>query len=71
MIALCLLKVQVVKLLITQFSPFSYYFLSLRSKLSPRYAVLERPKPMFSLSASDQVSQAYSYETGKFIVLYI
>jgi hypothetical protein len=34
-IALCMLKVQVVKLLITQLSPLSYYLLSLRSKLSP------------------------------------
>ena len=38
-----------------------------------RGAAVEKhcPKPMFSLSMSDQVSQAYAYETGKFIVLYI
>jgi hypothetical protein len=41
------LIVQVMKLLIMQFSPPSRHFISLRSKYSPQHPVLKHPQSMF------------------------
>jgi hypothetical protein len=40
-------RVQVMKLLITQFSPISRHFISLRSEYSPQQPVLKHPQSMF------------------------
>jgi hypothetical protein len=40
--------IQVMKLLIMQFSPTSFYFTPLRSKYSPQHPVLKYPHSMFS-----------------------
>jgi hypothetical protein len=40
--------VQVMKLLTTQFSPPSCYFISLRSKYSPQHPVLKHPQSICS-----------------------
>jgi hypothetical protein len=39
--------VQVMKLLIMQFTPISRHFISLQSKYSPQYPVLKHPQSMF------------------------
>jgi len=41
-------KAQFMKLLIILFSPFSCYFLPLRSKYSPQHPVLKHPQSIFS-----------------------
>jgi hypothetical protein len=38
--------VQIMKLPIVQLSPFSYYFIPLRSKYSPQHPVLKHPQSM-------------------------
>jgi hypothetical protein len=40
-------RVQVMKLLIMQFSPTSRHFFSLRSKYSPQHPFLKHPQSMF------------------------
>jgi hypothetical protein len=47
-------RIEVMKLLIMQFSPTSRHFISLRSKYSSQHPVLEHPP----YNVSDQVSQA-------------
>ena len=61
---------QILKLLIMQFSQSSGYFTPLRSKHFLHYSILEHPQPIFSLSVTDQVSQPYK-TTGKIIVMCI
>jgi hypothetical protein len=39
--------VQVMTLLIMQFSPLSHHFISFRSKYSPQYPVLKHPQSIF------------------------
>jgi hypothetical protein len=62
--------VQVMKLLIMQFSRISHHFISLQTKYSPQHIVLKHPQSMFPLNVRDQVSHPYR-TTGKIIVLYI
>jgi hypothetical protein len=40
-------RVQVMKLLIMQFSPTSHHFIPLRSKYCPQHPVLKHPQSMF------------------------
>jgi hypothetical protein len=42
-------RVQVMKLVIKQFSPASYHFIPLRSKYSPQHPVLKHPHSVFLL----------------------
>jgi hypothetical protein len=51
-------------------SPFSRYFIRLRSKYSPQHPVLKHPSLCSSLNGRDQVSQPYK-TTGRIMVLYI
>ena len=41
--------VQIIKLLITEFSPLPCYFVPVRSKYSPQHPVLKHPRPKFLL----------------------
>jgi hypothetical protein len=50
-------RVQVMKLLIMQFSPPSCYFVPLRSKYPPQHPVLTPPSLRSSLNVRDQVSR--------------
>jgi hypothetical protein len=43
-------RVQVMKLLITQFSPASYHFISSRSEYSPQRPVFKHPQSLFQIS---------------------
>jgi hypothetical protein len=43
------LRVQIMKLFIMQFSPFSCHLISLRSEYPPKHPVLKHPKSMFLL----------------------
>jgi hypothetical protein len=63
-----LLRVQVTKLLIIQFSPTSCHFVKLWSKRSPQHPVLKHPQSMF-LNVRDQVSHPCR-TIGKIINLY-
>jgi hypothetical protein len=51
-----------------QLSPFSHYFIHLRSKYSPQHPVLEHPHLSSSLNVRDQVSHPYK-TTGRIMVL--
>jgi hypothetical protein len=65
------LRVQIMKLFIMQFSPFSCHLISLRSKYIPKHPVLKHPPCLCSsLNVWDHVSHPYG-TTGKIIVLYI
>jgi hypothetical protein len=57
------------ELLIMQFSPTSYDFISLQSKYSLQYPVLKK-QCMFSLNVRDQVSHPYR-TTSNITLLYI
>jgi hypothetical protein len=63
-------RVQITKLLVMQFSPFSRHLIPLRSKYPPQHLVLKHPQSCSSLTVRDQVSQLYR-TTGKIIFLYI
>jgi hypothetical protein len=45
-------RVQVMKLLIIQFSPVSRHFISLRSKYSPQHPILKHPQSMIKVKFS-------------------
>jgi hypothetical protein len=57
------------KLLIMQFSPTSYHFISLASKYYPEHSFLDTLNLCSSLNVRDQVSHLYR-PAGKIIVLY-
>jgi hypothetical protein len=63
------LRAQVVKFIIMEFSPASYYFAPLWSKYSPQHPVLKH-SVCYSLSVRHQVSHLYR-NTGKIIILCI
>jgi hypothetical protein len=56
--------VQVMKLLITQFSPVSFYLISLGSKYSLQRPLFKLPHSIFFLNVIDKVSHPYK-TTGK------
>jgi hypothetical protein len=60
-------NVQVMKLVIMQFSPTSRHFIPLRSRHSPQHTVLKYFSIYSSLNIRDQVSHPYR-PTGKIIV---
>jgi len=60
--------VQIMKLLITQFSPSSCYFLSLRSKYSHSTLFLNTLNICSSLGVSDEITHPYK-GTGKIMLL--
>jgi hypothetical protein len=62
--------VQIMKLFVTQFSPFSCHLISLRSKNPPQHCFQTPPSLCSSLNVRDQVSYPYR-TTGKIIVLHI
>jgi hypothetical protein len=61
--------VQIMKLPTMQLSPFSRYFIPLRSKYS-QHPVLKHPQPMLFLNVRDQVSYPYK-RSGRIMVLCI
>jgi hypothetical protein len=61
--------VQIMKLPILQLSPFSRYFIPVRSKYS-QHPVLKNPSLCSSLNVRDQVSHPYK-TTRRIMVLYI
>jgi len=61
---------QIIKLLITQFSPLPCYLVRLRLKYSPQHPILKPLSLRSSLNVSDQVSHPYK-TTGKIIILSI
>jgi hypothetical protein len=63
-------NVQVMKLLIMQYSPANYPFLPFRSKYFPQSLVTEHPHLCSSLYVRDQVSRPYT-TVGKIMVLNI
>jgi hypothetical protein len=63
-------RVQVMKLLIMQFSPISCHFISLRTKYSPQHPVLKHPQSMFLPECEIPISHPYGI-TGKIKFLYI
>jgi hypothetical protein len=63
-------SVQVMKLLIMQYCPTLYYFISSRPKYCPQRPVLNNLSLCSFLSVTDQVSHPYK-ATGKIIILYV
>jgi hypothetical protein len=60
-------KIQVMKLLIMQFSLASCHFIPLRCKYFPQHPILKHPQQCSSLTVQDQVSHPYR-TTSKIIV---
>jgi hypothetical protein len=60
-------RVQIMKLLIMQFSPTSFHVILLHAKYSPQHSVLKHHEYIFSLNITDQVSHPYR-TTGKIIL---
>jgi hypothetical protein len=63
-------RVQVIKLITTQFYPPVYDFISLRSKYCPQHPDLRHRQSISSLNVRDKVSHPHK-TTGKTVVLYI
>jgi hypothetical protein len=63
-------RVQVTKLLITQFSSTFYHFFPLQSRYCPQHSILKHPQSMFSHNVTDYISRPYKTKC-KIIVLYI
>jgi hypothetical protein len=63
-------EVQIINLLIMQFSLVSCYFMPLKSKYFPQCRILESPYSVFSLNVTDGVLQLH-ISTVKIIVLHI
>ena len=62
--------VQIIKLLIMQFSPFSCYCLPRRTKYLPEHPILKQPSSVFSSSVRDLVSHPYQ-RTGRVRAVFV